>query len=138
MSAFPNTPMFTGVNAPCRIEADINDLEVAGEIPPEIDGAFYRVAADHQFPPRFENDVPFNADGMVSAFRFKNGQVHLKSRYVRTDRFKAERAAGKALFGRYRNKFTDDPSVQGMNRNLANTNVIIHHGVLLARLRFIP
>lgn len=129
---FPDSPMFAGVNAPCRIEADIQDLEVEGEIPREIDGAFYRVAADHQFPPRFTNDVPFNADGMVSMFRFQDGHVHLKSRYVQTDRWKAERAAGKALFGRYRNKWTDDPSVAGMNRNLANTNVLIHHGVLLA------
>ena len=132
MTKFPDLPMFAGINAPCRIEADVNDLEVVGAIPPEIDGAFYRVAADHQFPPRFENDVPFNADGMVSMFRFQNGKVHLKSRYIQTDRFKAERAAGRALFGRYRNRFTDDPSVAGMNRNLANTNVIIHHGVLLA------
>ena len=132
MNTFPDTPWFTGVNAPCRIEADIENLEVVGEIPREIDGAFYRVGADHQFPPRFENDAPFNGDGMVSMYRFKDGRVHLKSRYVRTDRFKAERAAGKALFGRYRNRFTDDPSVQGMNRNLANTNVLIHHGVLLA------
>ena len=89
MSTFPELPMFAGVNAPSRIEADINDLEVTGEIPPDINGTFYRVAADHQFPPRFENDVPFNADGMVSAFRFHDGQVHLKSRYVQTDRFKA-------------------------------------------------
>jgi carotenoid cleavage dioxygenase len=51
---------------------------------------------------------------------------------VQTDRWKAERAAGRALFGRYRNKWTDDPSVAGMNRNLANTNVIVHAGVLLA------
>jgi carotenoid cleavage dioxygenase len=114
------------------VEADINDLEVVGTLPGGIDGAFYRVAADHQFPPRFANDVPFNGDGMVSMFRFQDGRVHLKSRYVRTDRFKAERAAGWALFGRYRNKWTDDPSVAGMNRNLANTNVIVHHGVLLA------
>ena len=129
---FPDSPLFAGVNGPCRIEADIHDLEVAGEIPQAIDGAFYRVAADHQFPPRFAYDVPFNADGMVSMFRFQNGRVHLKSRYVHTDRFEAERAAGKALFGRYRNKWTDDPSVAGMNRNLANTNVLIHHDVLLA------
>lgn len=124
--------MFSGVNAPCRVEADVQDLEVEGEIPGEIDGAFYRVAADHQFPPRFENDVPFNGDGMVSMFRIQDGRVHLKSRYVRTDRFVAERAAGRALFGRYRNKWTDDPTVADMNRNLANTNVLIHHGVLLA------
>src|SRR4051812_17217384 len=124
MVKFPDLPMFAGVNAPSRIEADVGALEVEGTIPPQIDGAFYRVAADHQFPPRFENDVPFNADGMVSMFRFKDGAVSLKSRYVQTDRFKAERAAGRALFGRYRNKWTDDPAVAGMNRNLANTNVL--------------
>lgn len=50
---FPDSPMFAGLNAPSRIEADVNDLEVEGELPREIDGAFYRVAADHQFPPRF-------------------------------------------------------------------------------------
>jgi carotenoid cleavage dioxygenase-like enzyme len=132
MSTFPNSPMFAGVSAPSRIEADVGDLDIVGEVPREIDGAFYRVAADHQFAPRFANDVPFNGDGLVSMFRFHDGQVSLKSRYVRTDRFLAERAAGRALFGRYRNKWTDDPSVAGMNRNLANTNVLIHHGVLLA------
>jgi carotenoid cleavage dioxygenase len=132
MTEFPDIPMFRGINAPSRIEADIKDLEVVGTVPPEIDGAFYRVAADHQFPPRFANDVPFNADGLVSMFRIKGGQVDMKSRYVRTDRFLAERKAGRALFGRYRNKWTDDPSVAGMNRNLANTNVLIHAGLLLA------
>ena len=132
MSTFPNSPMFAGVSAPSRIEADVKDLDIVGEVPREIDGAFYRVAADHQFPPRFANDVPFNGDGLVSMFRFRDGQVSLKTRYVRTDRFLAERAAGRALFGRYRNKWTDDPSVAGMNRNLANTNVLIHDGVLLA------
>ena len=132
MVKFPDLPMFAGVNAPSRIEADVENLEVTGELPPELDGAFYRVAADHQFPPRFQNDVPFNADGLVSMFRFKDGRVSLKSRYVQTDRWKAERAAGRALFGRYRNKWTDDPQVAGVNRNLANTNVLIHAGVLLA------
>jgi carotenoid cleavage dioxygenase len=132
MVKFPDVPTFAGVNAPSRIEVDIEDLPVEGTLPAEIDGSFYRVAADHQFPPRFANDVPFNGDGMVSLFRFKHGKVALKTRYVRTDRFKAERAAGRALFGKYRNKWTDDPSVAGINRNLANTNVLIHHGVLLA------
>jgi carotenoid cleavage dioxygenase-like enzyme len=132
MAAFPDSPMFTGINAPSRIEADVGDLQVAGSIPREIDGAFYRVAADHQFAPRFQNDIPFNGDGLVSMFRFHDGQVSLKSRYARTDRFLAERAAGRALFGRYRNRWTDDPSVAGVNRNLANTNVIVYNGVLLA------
>ena len=54
MDKFPELPMFSGVNGPCRIEADLQDLEVIGAIP------------------------------------------------------------------------------SGMNRNIANTNVLIHHGVLLA------
>jgi carotenoid cleavage dioxygenase-like enzyme len=99
---FPELPRFAGVNAPCRVELDLQDLEFEGEIPREIDGAVYRVAADHQFPSLFSQDVPFNGDGMVSMFRFQNGRVHLKSRYVQTDRCKAERAAGRALFGRSR------------------------------------
>lgn len=50
----------------------------------------------------FEDDVPFNYDGTVSMFCFQNGRVDLKHRYVRTDRFKLERKAGRALFGRHR------------------------------------
>lgn len=132
MVKFPDIPMFQGINAPSRIEVELNDLEVEGEIPPDLDGAFYRVAPDRQYPPLFVDDVPFNADGTVSAFRFKDGRVSLRHRYVQTDRFKAERAAGRALFGKYRNPFSDDPAVAGMNRNLANTNVLAFGGRLLA------
>jgi carotenoid cleavage dioxygenase-like enzyme len=129
---FPDVPMFQGINAPSRIEVDLNDLEVDGEIPSDLNGAFYRVAPDFQFPPRFSDDVPFNADGAISRFLFKNGRVHLRHRYVQTERFKLERAAGRALYGRYRNPFTDDPSVQGKSRNLANTMPLVFDGKLLA------
>ena len=129
---FPDIPMFQGVNAPSRIELDLDDLEVDGEIPSGLDGVFFRIAPDHHYPPMFTDDVPFNADGAVSTFRIRNGRVDLKHRYVKTDRFKAEAAAGRTLFGKYRNPFTDDPSVKGMNRNLANTNPVVFAGKLLA------
>jgi carotenoid cleavage dioxygenase len=63
MAKFPKLPMFEGINAPSRIEVDIHDLEVDGDIPDDLDGAFYRVAPDPQYPPRFLNDIPFNGDG---------------------------------------------------------------------------
>lgn len=132
MTKFPDIPMFQGINAPSRIEVDLNDLETEGDIPTDLNGAFYRIAPDHQFPPRFLDDVPFNADGTLSMFRFENGRVHLKHRYVRTERFKAEHAAGRALYGKYRNPFTDDPSVQGKSRNLANTTPLIFNRKLFA------
>jgi carotenoid cleavage dioxygenase-like enzyme len=132
MTRFPDIAMFQGIHAPSRIEVDVHDLEVSGEIPRELEGAFYRVAPDHQYPPRFGDDVPFNADGTISCFRFDNGRVHLRHRYVQTERFKLERAAGRALYGKYRNPFTDEPSVAGKSRNLANTTPLVWDGKLLA------
>lgn len=131
-AAFPETPWFTGVNAPSRAEVDVADLIVEGEIPADLDGGFYRVAADHRFPPKYPGDIPFNGDGMISLFRFKDGRVSLKSRYARTERWHTEDKAGRALFGKYRNRHLDDPSVAGIPRDLANTNVVLHGGVLLA------
>ncbi|MCP5146419.1 MAG: carotenoid oxygenase family protein, partial [Gammaproteobacteria bacterium] len=42
------------------------------------------------------------------------------------------RAAGKPLFGAYRNPLTDDPSVKGRIRSTANTTPIVHAGKLFA------
>ena len=130
MAKFPNTMNFTGANKPVRIQGDVMDLEVEGDIPADLDGAFYRVGPDPQLPPRLEDDIMFNGDGMVTQFRFKNGKVDLKQRWVQTDKWKAEREAGHALFGAYRNPLTDDPSVKGKFRGTANTNIYFHGGRL--------
>lgn len=54
---FPNRPQFSGFMKPCRIEGEVQNLEVVqGEIPPDIDGTFYRVMPDPQFPPFVEDD----------------------------------------------------------------------------------
>jgi carotenoid cleavage dioxygenase len=129
---FPDTPSFAGPMAPVRIEADIADLEVEGEVPRDLDGAFYRVQPDPQYPPRLGDDIAFNGDGMVSMFRFKDGRVDIKQRWVQTDKWKLERAEGKSLFGAYRNPLNDDPKVRGVYRGTANTNIFFHGGRLYA------
>lgn len=40
MAKFPATPNYTGFNAPSRVEADIIGLEIEGEVPKDIQGAF--------------------------------------------------------------------------------------------------
>jgi carotenoid cleavage dioxygenase-like enzyme len=65
-------------------------------------------------------------------FRIADGHVDLKTRYVRTQRFKVQEAARKALYGMYRNPHTDDPAVKGLSRGTANTHVVFHAGKLLA------
>lgn len=51
---------------------------------------------------------------------------------MRTDKFLAEEKARKALFGRYRNPYTDNESVKGVIRTVSNTNITFWRGMLLA------
>jgi len=132
VAKFPSSPAFTGFNTPLRFEGEVRDLEVEGEIPSDLDGAFYRVQPDPQLPPRLEDDISFNGDGSISMFRFENGKVDFKQRWVRTDKFLLEEEAGHALFGAYRNPLTDDESVKGRYRGTANTNIIGFGGELYA------
>lgn len=120
-----------GSSSPCRVEGEIGDLPVLGEIPSGIDGTFYRVMCDPFVPPDPKN-VPIDGDGNISAFRIHNGRVDMKMKYVETERYKLERKAGKALFGLYRNPFTHHPCVREAVDSTANTNVIYWAGRLLA------
>ena len=132
MSKFPGSPSFTGFNSPSRIEADIADLAVEGTIPPELNGAFFRVQPDAQFPPRLGDDIAFNGDGMITRFHIHDGQCDFRQRWAKTDKWKLEKAAGKGLFGAYRNPLTDDDSVKGEIRSTANTNAFLFGGKLWA------
>lgn len=131
MKSFPEMPIYSDFNEPCRMEIDISDVEVDGQLP-DMDGAFYRVGPDPRYPPMLGDDIYFNGDGIVSQFRFKNGRVNFKCRYPRTPKFQAEEKAGRGLFGLYRNPLTDDPSVKGVSRSTANTNAFFHGGKLYA------
>ncbi|MEO6340353.1 MAG: carotenoid oxygenase family protein [Caulobacteraceae bacterium] len=130
---FDHVPSATGFFAPTRFEADVFDCEVVGKIPTEIDGAFYRVGADWFYPPNFIDDaLPMNGDGWVGMFRLKNGNCDFKGRFVRTPRYVADRKARRQLFGRYRNRITDDPSVRQLSSTLSNTQMYVHAGKLYA------
>ncbi|KAK4706184.1 hypothetical protein P7C70_g32, partial [Phenoliferia sp. Uapishka_3] len=130
-SKWPTSLDLAGSNKPCRLEGEVADLVVLGKIPHQIDGTFFRVMTDPFMPPHPQN-VPLDGDGNVSAFRIKDGKADFKMRYVRTDRFKLERAAGKALFGLYRNPFTHHPCVRAAIDTTANTNIVYWAGKLLA------
>ena len=98
-----------------------------------LDGAFFRVGPDPQYPKpaKFGNDIGFDGEGHVSMFRIKDGHVDYRTRYARTQRWKAQHAARQSLFGMYRNPNTDDPRVAGLSRGTANTQLFYHHGKLL-------
>lgn len=122
--------------APQRFEAELDRCDVIGTIPQGLNGAFVRVGGDAAFAPKHADDSPFAQDGYISRFRFKNGRVDYKGRWVKTPRFLANEAAGRQLYGYYRNPYDDDPQVSDPERpwraTVANTAVQAHAGKLFA------
>lgn len=122
---FPDIPLYRGWGAPVRTESTIRDLElVQGSVPRELNGTLYRCGPDRQYPPMTGDDIFIDGEGMVHMFRFEDGHVDYRSRWVRTERFVLQEKARRSLFGRYRNRYTNDPSVAGKSMGTANTNVV--------------
>ncbi|MBN8817459.1 MAG: carotenoid oxygenase family protein [Sphingomonas sp.] len=130
MSRFPPTIHFTGLNTPVGIEWAARNLEVVGTIPKEIEGAFFRAVPDPAHPPKYDDDIVLSGDGMIAKCEIVGGAVDYAIRYVGTERYKLEKDARRALFGRYRNPYTDDPEVIGKGRTVANTTPVWHAGRL--------
>jgi len=109
---------------------------VRGTVPDELKGTFYRNG-----PGRLERGGqrvhhPFDGDGMVTAVRFSEEGVSLTNRFVRTEGWQAEEAAGKVL---YRGVFgSQKPGGLFANafdlrlKNIANTGVVQLGDELLA------
>jgi len=129
---FPDIPFYKGWGAPLRIESDLRDLElIQGQVPADLNGTLYRCGPDRQYPPMLGDDIFIDGEGMAHMFRFSDGHVDYKSRWVRSERFLLQEQARRSLFGRYRNRYTNDPSVAGRNQSTANTNAIWHGRKLL-------
>ena len=127
----PNHPNLVEGFAPLQMECDAPDLVVTGEVPRELNGAFFRNGPNPQFAPRGDYHW-FAGDGMVHGFYLNDGKVAYRNRWVRTVKWHKERAAGEALFGAF-NPMDADESVQGLETDgLANTNIVWHAGKLLA------
>ena len=102
--------------------------EVEGEIPADLSGTLYRNGPgllDVQGTPL---QHPFDGDGMIAAFTFKDGECFFRNRFVKTKEYQEEQKAGKML---YRGVFgSQKPGGWLANifdiriKNVANTNII--------------
>jgi carotenoid cleavage dioxygenase-like enzyme len=133
-------PFLQGNFAPVREEVTVDGLTVVGELPREMDGMFVRNGPNPQFTP-IKSHHWFEGDGMLHGVRIRNGRASYRNRYIRTPYWKAENAAGRALYG----SFLDPPDVAlllrmlrnslkrlPMLKNTANTALVCHDGRLLA------
>ncbi|WP_322047946.1 carotenoid oxygenase family protein [Paraburkholderia sp. J67] len=135
-ATFP-APMKFGFDEPLRFEGEISDLEILeGAVPADLDGLYVQAVPDYQYAPisdiLYPMDLGAGGDGMVRAFRFEQGRAAFSTKYICTERFNAQREAGRGLFGQYRNPYSDAPEAKGIERTTANTMINFHAGVLLA------
>ncbi len=109
----------------------IEDAE--GEIPDFIEGTYYLNG-----PAKFScGDLRYrhwlDGDGMVCSLRFDHGQVRFANRFVRTKKFTAELADGRARFRTFGTAFDGDLLNHGVGlESPANISVYSFHGKLLA------
>jgi len=121
--------MVTGALAPVFEEYVLDDLAVEGEIPADLNGVYLRNGPNPRFEPIGQHHV-FDGDGMLHSAHFDRGKVVYRNKWVRTDAWLEEDAAGKCLYaGIYATrKGREDKRL----RDSANTDVIGHAGHAVA------
>lgn len=112
---------------------DCASLAVDGNLPQGLEGVFYRLGpARHDiFGLRYHHW--FDGDGMLQAFRFQDGAVSHRGRYVETDKFRSENQAKRRLWPAFGTAWPGAAAVANPDEiNPANINVVEHGGQLLA------
>ncbi len=119
---------------PKEQEYYIEDIE--GKIPPELEGTLFRNGPGLLDIAGTPIHHPFDGDGMICSFSFKDGKAHFRNRFVRTEYYLQEQEAQKIL---YRGVFGTQKPGGWLNnifdiklKNIANTNVIYWGDKLLA------
>jgi len=130
-------PHLAGVFAPVSAEVDATDLEVIGELPAALDGAYLRNGPNPRFSPIGHYVYPLDGDGMVHRVVLREGRAAYTNRFVRTPAVRAEEIAGRALWAGLTDPYVPDadlvgPELAGTTRPLPDINVVRHGGRLLA------
>ncbi len=125
-----------GGNNSLKQEFDYWIEDIEGEIPQDLHGTLFRNGPGLLDINGQSLKHPFDGDGMICAIAFSQGRAYFRNRFVQTEGYLAEQAAGKIL---YRGVFgTQKPGGWLANafdlrrKNVANTQVIYWGDQLLA------
>ena len=86
-----------GAFAPTETEKVLDNLEVEGEVPKDLNGLYVRNGPNRKFAAEGRYHW-FDGDGMLHAVRFDRGKVQYRNRWIMTDSLAEEIEAGKALW----------------------------------------
>ncbi len=123
-------PYLHGIHAPSVHETTAEELEVKGELPADLFGAFVRNGPNAVLPPSNLYHW-FDGDGMIHGVYLRDGRASYRSRFVRTADLDAEVRSGESRWPGVMGPF-DLASPDHYLKDTANTDVIWHDGHLLA------
>ncbi|BBK33846.1 carotenoid cleavage dioxygenase [Stella humosa] len=124
----PSGARTAGNYAPVFVEHETTRLAIKGALPRALNGTLFRNGPNPRFPT--EDSHWFVGDGMIHAFTLEDGAATYRNRWVRTPKWLAEDAAGRSLFRGFGQTRPGTPA--GIDGGVANTNVLLHGGRLLA------
>lgn len=133
-------PFLQGNFAPVHEEVVAENLNVIGQIPPELDGMFVRNGPNPQFPP-IRNYHWFEGDGMLHGVRIRDGAASYRNRYIRTRGWQKENSGGKSVYGSILDPLNVRAILQtswnaltrrDLMKNTGNTALVYHDRKLLA------
>ncbi len=121
-------PYLHGLYAPVWEEVSAEKLDVIGEIPRDLHGAYFRNGPNPAEPPTGMHHW-FDGDGMIHGVWFENSEARYRNRFVGTQDLTANGAcAMPGIFEPSRNA----PGRKVNYRDTANTDLVYHNGQLLA------
>jgi all-trans-8'-apo-beta-carotenal 15,15'-oxygenase len=131
-AARPSNPWLLGYASPPP-DLATGALAIEGKWPADLVGTLYRNGPARHDVGGLRYRHWFDGDGMIQAFRMRDGRVSHQGRMIGTDKYRREVAAGRALERGFGTATPDlPPPSSAAALNVANINVISHAGRLLA------
>lgn len=129
-------PDLSGPMRPVTEEIVAARLGITGRVPDDLRGTYIRNGPNPAFPP-ISYVYPFDGDGMLHSIALDGQTATYRNRWVQTRGLKAERRAGRAIYGSLLHPLPADASLlqsgdEPLIKNVANTHVIRHANRILA------
>ncbi len=125
-----DNPYLHGVYAPTTEEVHADDLKVTGELPADLEGAYFRNGPNPVFESK-NRYHPFDGDGMLRGVYFRNGKVSYTNRWVHTAAFEQEAREGVSVSPGVMGPFDYSVSEFGI-KDTSNTDVLWYAGDVMA------
>ena len=125
-----DNPYLHGIHAPITSETTAFDLDVEGDLPEDLCGAYVRNGPNSIFEPTNLYHW-FDGDGMVHGVYFRDGRASYRSRFVQTEGLREETREGRALWPGIMGPY-DLGGSRDILKDTANTDLVFHNGRVLA------